>query len=161
LSNFRAAASDGWSGANASILSKVSDIPLHNRAVIQRREIVGTLMCQHGSVASEWLENALFAEVLCHNCATKPDSAAKTDFIDDLLLLILRNLLKTKRCPKIPAYRLARFLAMTYRTVLVNCAGAIFATYLQSPIASLSARTFVRSFSYSGPPLVPMMALPC
>jgi len=82
LSNFRAAASDGWSGANASILSKVSDIPLHNRAVIQRREIVGTLMCQHGSVASEWLENALFAEVLCHNCATKPDSAAKTDFID-------------------------------------------------------------------------------
>jgi len=41
---------------------------------------------------------------LCHNCDTKPALAAKTDFIDDLLLLILRNLLKTKRCPKIPAY---------------------------------------------------------
>jgi len=31
---------------------------------------------------------------LCHNCDTKPALAAKTDFIDELRLLILRNLLK-------------------------------------------------------------------
>ena len=45
---------------------------------------------------------------LCHNCATKAVLAAKTDFIDRLDLLILRNLLKTQMGPKIPAYRLAR-----------------------------------------------------
>jgi YD repeat-containing protein len=37
-----------------------------------------------------------------HNCATDPVLVAKTDFIDDVRLLILRNLLKTKMCPKIP-----------------------------------------------------------
>jgi hypothetical protein len=46
--------------------------------------------------------------VLCHNCATKPVSATKTDFIDDSLLLIPRNLLKAKDHREIPAYRLAR-----------------------------------------------------
>jgi hypothetical protein len=53
---------------------------------------------------STWLKNPLFAEVLCHNCAAKPVSAVKTDFIDDSLLLILRNLLKAKDGPEIPAY---------------------------------------------------------
>jgi len=45
---------------------------------------------------------------LCHNCDIKPALADKTDFIDDWLLLILRNLLKTQRCQKYPAYRLIR-----------------------------------------------------
>jgi hypothetical protein len=35
----------------------------------------------------------------------KPVFIAKTDFIDDLRLLILRNLLKTRMGPKIPGYR--------------------------------------------------------
>jgi hypothetical protein len=39
----------------------------------------------------------------------------KTDFIDRLLLLILRNLLKTQMRLKIPAYRLARYFSMTYK----------------------------------------------
>lgn len=34
----------------------------------------------------------------------KPFFTVKTDFIDRLCLLILRNLLKTKSGPKIPAY---------------------------------------------------------
>jgi hypothetical protein len=34
--------------------------------------------------------------------------AAKTDIIDDSLLLILCNLLKTLACSKIPAYKLIR-----------------------------------------------------
>jgi len=34
--------------------------------------------------------------------------AAKTDFFDDLLLLILWNLLKTRDGSKTPAYRLIR-----------------------------------------------------
>ena len=34
FSNFRAAASDAWSGASASILSSVSDVPLHSRTVV-------------------------------------------------------------------------------------------------------------------------------
>ena len=41
---------------------------------------------------------------LGHNCDAKPVLAAKTDFIDDALLLILWNLLKTQEGPKIPAY---------------------------------------------------------
>src|SRR5215467_13254178 len=63
LSNFRAAASDDWSGASASILSNVNDIPLHNRAVTQRRETLGPLMRQHDSGAFELLENALSVKV--------------------------------------------------------------------------------------------------
>jgi len=39
----------------------------------------------------------------------KPVFAAKTDFIDRSLLLILRNLLKAKNCPKIPGYRNAGY----------------------------------------------------
>jgi hypothetical protein len=46
---------------------------------------------------------------LCHNCDTKPVLAAPIDLFDELRLLILRNLLETRICPKIPAYRLARF----------------------------------------------------
>src|SRR5215467_7662161 len=66
----------------------------------------GQTLSPHDSIALRLprLSYALFAEVLCHNCATKPVSAAKIDFVDDLLLLILRNLLKTKRYPEIPAY---------------------------------------------------------
>jgi hypothetical protein len=45
---------------------------------------------------------------LCHNCDTKPAFAAQTDFFDRSHLLILRKLLKTQMCSKIPAYRLAR-----------------------------------------------------
>ena len=52
---------------------------------------------------------------LCHNCDTKPVSTAKTDFIDRMSLLILRKLLKTKRGPKIPAYRLIRQFSITYK----------------------------------------------
>src|SRR5712664_2215560 len=72
-------------------------------------------------------------EKLCHNCATKPFFTAKTDFIDSMRLLILRNLLKTKSGPKIPAYRLARpfFLEVqsrflpTRRLFLRNAAAAL------------------------------------
>ena len=45
---------------------------------------------------------------LCHNCDTKPAFAAGTDFFDRSHLLILRKLLKTQMCSKIPAYRLIR-----------------------------------------------------
>lgn len=34
---------------------------------------------------------------LCHNCDTNPVWVAKTDFIDDLRLLIPRNLLNRQR----------------------------------------------------------------
>ena len=44
---------------------------------------------------------------LCHNCDTKPVLAVKTDVIDRVSLLILRNLLKTQMCLKIPEYRFA------------------------------------------------------
>jgi hypothetical protein len=50
---------------------------------------------------------------LCHNCDTKPAFAAQTDFFDRSHLLILRKLLKTQMCSKIPAYRLARHLSLT------------------------------------------------
>jgi quinol monooxygenase YgiN len=43
------------------------------------------------------------SQKLCHNCDTKPVLAAQIDFFDELRLLILRNLLKTRICPKIPA----------------------------------------------------------
>jgi len=49
------------------------------------------------------------------NCATKPAFAAKTDFIDKMSLLILRDLLKIQTGPKIPAYRLAPYFSITYR----------------------------------------------
>ena len=42
---------------------------------------------------------------LWHNCAINPVFVVKTDFIDSLRLLILRNLLKTKSCRKIPSYQ--------------------------------------------------------
>ena len=50
------------------------------------------------------------SQELCHNCDTKPVFTVKTDFIDDVRLLILRNLLKAKNWPTNPAYRLARQL---------------------------------------------------
>src|SRR5215467_4887559 len=53
LSNFRAAASDDWSGASASILSNVNDMLPYDRAVIQRARNTWALMCQDGSVAFE------------------------------------------------------------------------------------------------------------
>ncbi len=52
---------------------------------------------------------------LCHNCDTIPVFAAKTDSIDRLRLLILRNLLKTHDRLKIPAYRLIRHFPRTVR----------------------------------------------
>jgi hypothetical protein len=48
------------------------------------------------------------AKKLCHNCDTKPAFAAETDFFDRSHLLILRKLLKTQMCSKIPAYRFTR-----------------------------------------------------
>jgi len=50
------------------------------------------------------LEGYPRSQELCHNCDTKPVFTVKTDFIDRTTLLILRNLLKTKVSPKIPAY---------------------------------------------------------
>jgi|GEM_PF-5137417 len=50
-----------------------------------------------------------YAQKLCHNCDTKPAFTAKTDFIDGVRLLILRNLLKARICLKIPAYGLTRY----------------------------------------------------
>jgi hypothetical protein len=47
--------------------------------------------------------------------------AAKTDFIDDSLLLILWNLLKTQEGPKIPAYRPVRFFSITYGQFWRDC----------------------------------------
>jgi hypothetical protein len=49
------------------------------------------------------------SQKLCHICDTKPVLAAKTDFFDDVGLLILWNLLKTQVGRKFPAYRLARY----------------------------------------------------
>jgi hypothetical protein len=54
------------------------------------------------------LEGYPRSQELCHNCDTKPVFTVKTDFIDRTTLLILRNLLKTKVSPKIPAYKLIR-----------------------------------------------------
>jgi hypothetical protein len=42
FSNFRAAVSDAWSGASASILSKVRDILRHSRAAIKPRDNRGS-----------------------------------------------------------------------------------------------------------------------
>jgi hypothetical protein len=53
------------------------------------------------------------AKKLCHNCDTKAVFAAKTDFVDDVPLLILRNLLKAKKCSKSPAYRPVRYFSTT------------------------------------------------
>jgi hypothetical protein len=44
------------------------------------------------------------SQKLCHNCDTKPVFTVKTDFIDDVRLLILHNLLKAKNWPTNPAY---------------------------------------------------------
>ena len=60
------------------------------------------------SLAPHWNPHGITTRELCRNCDTKPVLAAKTDFIDDSLLLILWNLLKTQLGWKIPAYRLAR-----------------------------------------------------
>jgi hypothetical protein len=58
--------------------------------------------------------------VLWHNCAAKPVSAAKTDFMDGSLLLILRNLLKAKDGPEIPAYMARPPFFNNLRTVLAT-----------------------------------------
>jgi hypothetical protein len=56
------------------------------------------------------------SQKLCHNCDSKPVSAAKTDVVIDIwLLLILRTLLKAKNCSKIPAYRLARYFFVVFQ----------------------------------------------
>ena len=52
---------------------------------------------------------------LCHNCDAKPVLAGKTDFIDDALLLILWNLLKTQEGPKIPAYMVRPPFSTAYK----------------------------------------------
>jgi|HubBroStandDraft_2_1064218.scaffolds.fasta_scaffold473843_2 hypothetical protein len=49
--------------------------------------------------------NQSIGRKLCHNCDAKPVFAAEIDFIDSVRSLILRNLLKTKNCSKIPGYR--------------------------------------------------------
>ena len=54
------------------------------------------------------------SQELCHNCDTKPFFTVTTDFIDDVRLLILRNLLKTTNWPTNPAYRLPAIFSMTY-----------------------------------------------
>jgi hypothetical protein len=53
------------------------------------------------SLAPHWNPHGITTRELCRNCDTKPVLAAKTDFIDDSLLLILWNLLKTQEGPKI------------------------------------------------------------
>jgi hypothetical protein len=58
------------------------------------------------------------SQKLCHNCDTKPVLAAQIDFFDELRLLILRNLLKTQICPKIPAYRLIRHTSIVIRKTI-------------------------------------------
>lgn len=50
------------------------------------------------------------SQELCHNCDTKPVFIVKTHFIDDVRLLILRNLLKAKNWPTNPSYGLAQRL---------------------------------------------------
>ncbi len=42
---------------------------------------------------------------LCHNCDAKPVLVAKTDFFDDVRLLITRNLLNRRKWPKFPCYQ--------------------------------------------------------
>jgi hypothetical protein len=59
---------------------------------------------------------------LYHNCDTEPVSAAQSDFIDDVRLLILRKLLKTKMRPENPAYRPARYFFSNSQVVLGDCA---------------------------------------
>lgn len=47
-------------------------------------------------------------EELCHKCDTKPVLIDKVDCFDEPRLLILRNLLKTQTCSKIPCYSRTR-----------------------------------------------------
>jgi hypothetical protein len=54
------------------------------------------------------------SQKLCHNCDTKPVFTVKTDFIDDVRLLILHNLLKAKNWPTNPAYRLIRQILLFF-----------------------------------------------
>ena len=58
---------------------------------------------------------------LCHNCATKPVLAAKTDFFGGVRLLILRNLLKVLERRKFPAYRLTRHRIFAFRVRQYDC----------------------------------------
>jgi hypothetical protein len=46
---------------------------------------------------------------LCHKCDAKPVLAAQIDFLDEMRLLILWKLQKTKERRANPAYRLARY----------------------------------------------------
>ena len=57
---------------------------------------------------------------LCHNCDTKPVFTAKIDYTDAAGLLILRKLLKTRVCPKIPAYRLIRHFLNVFNGFLLT-----------------------------------------
>ncbi len=61
------------------------------------------MLAFHESLARE-------TKKLCHNCDTKPGLADETDFFDEMRLLILRNLLKTKIGPKNPAYEVRPLL---------------------------------------------------
>jgi len=56
------------------------------------------------------MKSRYFAEVPCHNRARKPVSAGKGEFIDDSLMLILRDLLEAKDDPEIPVWRKFRGL---------------------------------------------------
>ena len=80
------------------------------------------------------LEGYPRSQELCHNCDTKPVFTVKTDFIDRTTLLILRNLLKTKVSPKIPAYRFTRYF--------LNCLRTVFAKYAFNRASRQSVRTF-------------------
>ncbi len=74
-------------------------------------------------------------ERLCHNCDTKPVFAAKTDSIDELALLILPKLLKTKNGLKDPAYRLTRSFSRLYailRTFPLELCHLEFVSYLST-----------------------------
>ena len=88
------------------------------------REMIGEFGSLGNHLAAGWIQLALSftagisaqdhalrrSQKLCHNCDTKPVFAAQIDFFDGSRLLILRNLLKIKMAPKIPAYRLIRQL---------------------------------------------------
>ena len=73
--------------------------------------------------------DALFAEVrprvhackLCHNCDTKPVFTAKTDFFDDVRLLILCNLLKVLECRKFPAYMARPLILKPLQRFGIHC----------------------------------------
>ena len=81
----------------------------------RRRALALSKIEPTGAEGTKSTESRRRSKKLCHNCDTKPVFTAKTDFIDKISLLILRNLLKTQMRSKIPAYMARPLFSTAYK----------------------------------------------